>query len=66
MDWFIGLQDWLKLHSYVGTGGEAKHVIQAGLVTVNGVVETRRRRKLREGDIVEFAGKRGVVQRGPR
>jgi len=35
------------------TGGEAKHIIQEGLVCVNGVVETRRSRKLAQEDVVE-------------
>jgi ribosome-associated protein len=43
----------LKVASLVGSGGEAKVVIQAGEVLVNGEVETRRGRKLEEGDVVE-------------
>src|SRR5512140_66206 len=62
MDWYIDLQDWMKLNSFVQTGGEAKQVIQAGQVTVNGEVVTERRRKLRVGDVVECAGRRGVVE----
>jgi ribosome-associated protein len=38
----------------VGTGGQAKQIIQAGEVLVNGKVETRRRRRLRAGDVVEW------------
>jgi ribosome-associated protein len=44
----------LKAASIVGTGGEAKILIQAGEVRVNGEVETRRGRKLRAGDVVEM------------
>jgi ribosome-associated protein len=43
----------LKAAGLVGTGGEAKVLIQAGEVTVNGEVETRRGRRLEEGDMVE-------------
>jgi len=43
----------LKVASIVGSGGEAKVVIQAGKVFVNGEVETRRGRKLHQGDVVE-------------
>ena len=43
----------LKVASLVGSGGEAKVLIQAGEVLVNGEVETRRGRKLEEGDLVE-------------
>ncbi len=50
----ITLGQALKAASIVGTGGEAKILIQAGEVRVNGEVETRRGRKLREGDVVEM------------
>ena len=43
----------LKAASLVGSGGEAKVLIQAGEVFVNGEVETRRGRKLEAGDVVE-------------
>jgi ribosome-associated protein len=62
MDGQIELQDWMKLHSFVRSGGEAKHAIQGGRVKVNGEVETRRRRKLHEKDVVEYDDKRGVVE----
>jgi len=42
----------------VGTGGEAKVTIQAGEVSVNGDVETRRGRRLEEGDVVEVGNER--------
>jgi ribosome-associated protein len=42
----------------VGTGGEAKVMIQAGEVSVNGDVETRRGRRLEEGDVVEVGNER--------
>jgi ribosome-associated protein len=48
----------LKAASLVGSGGEAKVVIQAGEVLVNGEVETRRGRKLEEGDVVEVGDER--------
>ena len=38
------------------SGGEARYLIDQGLVRVNGEVETRRRRKCRPGDLVVFAG----------
>jgi ribosome-associated protein len=43
----------LKAANVVASGGEAKILIQAGEVWVNGDVETRRGRRLREGDVVE-------------
>jgi ribosome-associated protein len=42
----------------VSTGGEAKLLIGDGQVTVNGEVETRRRKKMVDGDIIEFRGER--------
>ena len=48
----------LKAAGLVGTGGEAKVLIQAGEVSVNGEVETRRGRRLQEGDVVEAGGER--------
>ena len=48
----IRLDQFLQLAQIVGSGGQAKHLIQAGHVTVNGEVETRRRRQLHPGDQV--------------
>ena len=48
----------LKVASLVGSGGEAKVLIQAGEVFVNGEVETRRGRKLYEGDVVDVGDER--------
>ncbi|MBL8815304.1 MAG: RNA-binding S4 domain-containing protein [Planctomyces sp.] len=50
------LDQFLKLAGIVGSGGQAKMLIQGGEVLVNGAVETRRRRKLSQGDTVEFNG----------
>lgn len=49
----ITLGQALKAANFVGTGGEAKVLIQYGEVLVNGEVETRRGRKLEPGDVVE-------------
>lgn len=58
---FIKLDQFLKWQGLVDTGGQAKLVIQDGLVRVNGEVETRRGRKLREGDRVSLEGEERVV-----
>jgi ribosome-associated protein len=60
----IRLDQFLKSQGVVGTGGQAKLVIQDGLVQVNGSTETRRRRQLRVGDVVQFEDLRLVVE-GP-
>ena len=49
----ITLGQALKAADFVGSGGEAKVLIQAGEVLVNGEVETRRGRKLLPGDVIE-------------
>ncbi|MCP4676446.1 MAG: RNA-binding S4 domain-containing protein [Deltaproteobacteria bacterium] len=54
----LRLDQFLKLSGVAGTGGQAKLLIQSGEVQVNGTVETRRRRKLVVGDVVEFGGTR--------
>lgn len=54
---YILLQQFLKLKNLVGSGGEAKLLIQTGNVKVNGEVETRRGRKLYHGDTVTMDGK---------
>lgn len=53
---FIKLDALLKFAAMVGTGGEAKYVINEGLVKVNGEVCTMRGKKLHDGDTVEFGG----------
>jgi ribosome-associated protein len=53
----IQLDQFLKWQGLVGTGGHAKLVIQGGEVKVNGVVETRRKKKLISGDTVTYAGR---------
>lgn len=55
-DEFIKLGQALKKAGTVGSGVDAKMVIQDGLVTVNGEIEQRRGRKLYEGDVVSFDG----------
>ena len=52
----------MKLTGLVSTGGQAKVVIQAGQVWLNGVVETRRKKKLKAGDRVTFMGRTYVVE----
>lgn len=53
---FIDLTNLLKLLSLVNSGGEAKMLIAEGEVLLNGEEETRRRKKLRAGDVINFAG----------
>jgi ribosome-associated protein len=55
---FIELDNILKVMKLVVSGAEAKQQIQAGSLKVNGLVESRVRRKLRSGDVVEFGGQK--------
>jgi len=52
----IRLSQLLKLADVVQDGSEAKFRIANEEVMVNGALEVRRGRKLRNGDLVEFAG----------
>ena len=51
-----------EVHNLVGTGGEAKMLIQNGQASVNGEVCTMRGKKLRPGDTVQFQGQEILVQ----
>lgn len=55
------LDQFLKLSSIAETGGHAKFMIQSGEVKLNGEIETRRRRKVVAGDVVEVGGEEYVV-----
>lgn len=59
---YIELNNLLKAFGWVATGGEAKIRIDNGEVVVNGEVETRRRKKMKAGDEVEFEGQKGKVE----
>lgn len=51
----VELYKILKFEGMVASGGEAKQLISEGYVLVNGKVETRKRKKIVAGDIIEFA-----------
>jgi ribosome-associated protein len=57
----VPLAALLKLAGVAESGGHAKHLVQAGLVKVNGHEETRRGTKVRPGDVVEIDGDEPVV-----
>ena len=58
----LRLDHFLKRSGVADTGGQAKLMIQNGEVKLNGEVETRRRKKLANGDVVEVAGRKLVVR----
>ena len=58
---FIKLGQAMKKAGFVGSGVDAKFVIQDGLVKVNGEVDTRRGRKLYPGDSFECNGETCII-----
>ena len=54
----LDLCDILKIANLCESGGVAKHKIADGLVKVDGVVETRKRCKIRVNQIIEYQGKK--------
>jgi ribosome-associated protein len=60
----VELYKILKFESMVASGGEAKFVIAEGMVTVNGEIETRKRKKIIAGDIIEFGDEKILMTFG--
>ncbi|MBI2654188.1 RNA-binding S4 domain-containing protein [Candidatus Woesearchaeota archaeon] len=58
----IGLNTFLRIIGVEGTGGIIKNIIRSGSVKVNGESETRNKRKLHAGDVVEYLGKKYAVE----
>ena len=58
----IELCQFIKFGGLADTGGEAKQLISSGLVELNGVVETQKRKKLALGDKVKVNGFTIIVQ----
>jgi len=54
----VELYKILKFEGMTSSGGEAKQVIEQGQVLVNGKVETRKRKKITSGDVIEFASEK--------
>ena len=63
---YIKLQDLLKFSAIASTGGEAKIMVQEGLVRVNGEVCTIRGKKIRPGDYVLVNGQHYTVSYADR
>lgn len=54
----------LKFEGLVGSGGEARKCIAEGMVKLNGVVETQKRKKIVSGDLIEFGGEQLSIRLG--
>jgi ribosome-associated protein len=59
---FIPLIQLLKAVRIAQSGGEAQMLVEQGMVTRNGVLETRKRAKLRDGDIIKCSGFEVIVK----
>ena len=59
---FIRLDALLKLAGITDTGGQAKWIIQDGMVSVNGEVCTMRGKKIRSGDTITVSEKTITVE----
>ena len=59
---YIKLDQFLKYAAMTGSGGEAKTVINNGMVKVNGETCTMRGKKLRPGDTIEFNGEKETIE----
>ncbi len=60
----VELYKILKFEGLAASGAEAKGLIAAGQIRLNGEAETQKRKKIYAGDIVEFNGERLLI-RGP-
>lgn len=54
----VRLCDLLKLAGIAGSSGQGKHLVAAGVVTVDGQPESRKTAKIRAGQQVECQGVR--------
>lgn len=62
-DEYIKLGQALKAAGLVGSGVEAKYVINEGLTFVNGKIEKQRGKKLYDGDVVEYNGEKIYIKK---
>ena len=63
---FVELHKLLKFEGLSDSGGSAKRAIADGLVSVNGEVETQKRKKINPGDKVEYSGQMIEVIKKPK
>lgn len=58
---FITLNNLLKVEGWCESGGVAKQVIDAGMVNIDAKVETRKRCKIKPGQVVSFNGEEILI-----
>jgi len=59
---YIELNTFVKIQGLASTGGQAKILIRSEKIFLNGTLETRNKKKLYDGDVVECEGKKYVVK----
>jgi ribosome-associated protein len=59
---FVELYKILKFEGLSESGGMAKQAIAEGQVSVNGQIETRKRKKIFAGDKIEFSGQSIAIE----
>lgn len=58
---YITLTQFLKIESFIGSGGEAKYFLADEEVYLNGNLENRRGKKLYDGDVIEISGQKYII-----
>lgn len=58
---FITLGQFLKVADIIQSGGEAKMFLASNEVYINGELDVRRGRKLRENDVIKVDGEEFVI-----
>lgn len=61
---FIELCQLLKLAGIAGSGGQGQHMVADGIVQVDGRPESRKRAKIRAGQLVACGGRQVRVVAG--
>lgn len=59
---YIQLLQLIKVKRWMNSGGEGKHLVDDGLIKLNGEIETRYRAKLRAGDVIEYNGQKIKIE----
>lgn len=62
---YVELNQLLKLVGLCASGGAGKHLVASGAVAVDGVIEARKTRKIRPGDVVAVGATRIQVRAAP-
>ena len=58
----VELYKILKFEGIFSSGGEAKAAIAEGEILVNGKIETRKRKKIVSGDIIEYGDEKILIR----